>query len=73
MIRAAKAARNLSIKAAIACLEIKGCTIAGSLNADLANVISAQEIKYVTVFSDVRDSQILQDAHIEISIVYRVV
>lgn len=52
LVRKAKAEKNLSIKAPINTIEIKGNEINADLIKDLKNVTSANEIKFVSKFSD---------------------
>lgn len=52
LVRKAKAEKNLSIKAPINTIEIKGNEINADLIKDLKNVTSANEIKFVSEFSD---------------------
>ena len=69
LIRSAKALKNLSVKAPIKELEIMGCNLSIDLTKDLANVVTAEIIKYVGSFSSKNDQQ-LHDQHIGINILY---
>lgn len=68
LIRKAKARDNLSIKAPIAIIEVKGLLLSSDLILDLKNVASAQAIKFVQQFSN--DQQTLENKDITINVIY---
>ncbi|WPY00550.1 Valine--tRNA ligase [Candidatus Trichorickettsia mobilis] len=71
LIRSAKTAKNLSVKAPIKLLEVTGCSLSPSLTQDLANVVTAEIINYVDNFSTKNGHQ-LDDRHLAVSIIYKI-
>ena len=68
LVRKAKAQDNLSIKAPIDLIEVKGSTLTGDLINDLKNVTSAKEIRMVEELSEA--SQSLTEGNVIINVVY---
>ncbi|GAB4164568.1 MAG: valine--tRNA ligase [Rickettsiaceae bacterium] len=68
LVRKVKAKDNLSIKAPIKCIEVKGSKLSDNLIADLKHVTSSQEIKAVSELSS--DKQGLINDDLQINVVY---
>jgi len=68
LIKKSKAEKNLSVKAPIILVEIKGIDLSEELVQDLRNVSTAEEISLVQEFS--KNGNILQNNNIGINVIY---
>lgn len=68
LVRRIKAKDNLSIKAPVSCIEVKGRKMSDSLVSDLLNVTSTAEIKFVENLSNT-DQELLTDG-VSINVIY---
>lgn len=75
LVKISKAAKNLSVKAPIKLIVIKGIDLSKELVSDLRNVTSAEEIELVHSFSQefLQGGNILRSDNIEINIIYPVI